>query len=141
MTYVEFFDRTSVENICACLINTPESVVLVGTDKKELDRVIRIYEKMFKKRNRTVRFAKEILTSWETDVILNTLEKIVNDYEKCVFGITGGEERIIYALGRLSERYENIQVHRVNVQDNEVYDCDMDGKTIGQGVPDRKSVV
>ena len=35
MTYVEFFDRTSVENICACLINTPKTVVLVGTDEKE----------------------------------------------------------------------------------------------------------
>ena len=134
-TYVEFFDRTSVENICACLISTPKSVVLVGTDEKELNRVICIYEKMFEKRNRTVRFAKELLPNWNTEEIIKTLEKIRNEHENCIFGITGGEERVIYALGRLSERYGDIQVHRVNIQDNEVYDCDMDGKTIEHGVP------
>ena len=138
ITYIEFYDKNAIENLCACLTNLPEQMVLVGIDEAELDRNIAIYESVFQERGQNIIFNKEILSSWEPCEILPMLEKIVEKYDDCVFGITGGEESIIYALGIIKERYskeKNIQVHRISIQDNVVHDCDMDGKTIENHTP------
>jgi len=34
MTFIEFFDKTCVENICACLSQIPERVIFLGDKKK-----------------------------------------------------------------------------------------------------------
>lgn len=38
MTYIEFFDKTASENICASLANAPDRVVLVGDKMKLLQK-------------------------------------------------------------------------------------------------------
>ena len=30
MTFIEFYERDNIENLCGCLTRTPERVVLVG---------------------------------------------------------------------------------------------------------------
>ena len=45
MTYVEFFDRTSIENICACLTDAPERVIFLGDNAKLMKRYIENYKK------------------------------------------------------------------------------------------------
>lgn len=47
MTYVEFFDRTSIENICACLTDAPERVIFLGDNAKLMKRYIENYKKVF----------------------------------------------------------------------------------------------
>ena len=36
MTYVEFFTKTSIENICACLTDVPDRVILIGDNSKAM---------------------------------------------------------------------------------------------------------
>ena len=50
MTYVEFYDQTSVENVCALLTNIPDRVVIVGEDAEKIQKHIEYYEKVFNKR-------------------------------------------------------------------------------------------
>ena len=45
MTYVEFYDQTSVENVCSLLTNVPNRVVIVGEDEKKIEKHIKYYEK------------------------------------------------------------------------------------------------
>jgi len=61
----------------------------------------------------------------------------VETYEDCVFGITGGDEMYILALGIVYSKYpdKNIQIHKFNLSNNSVYDCDMDGNTIYRDPP------
>ena len=40
MTYIEFFDKNATDNICACLTQRPERVVMVGRDGKEMQRSV-----------------------------------------------------------------------------------------------------
>ncbi len=50
----------------------------------------------------------------------------------CVFDLTGGEELYLVVVGMIAERYSNkhIQMHRFNLRNDKLYDCDMDGVTI-----------
>ena len=50
MTYIEFYDSISVVNICACLTNMPERVVLVGGEKKSMIRYADHYRRVFRSR-------------------------------------------------------------------------------------------
>ena len=39
LTYIEFFDHSAVENICACLAQAPARVILLGDDRVRDGRV------------------------------------------------------------------------------------------------------
>ncbi len=137
MTYIEFFDKTSVENICACLAMTPDEVVLVGDNAKAMQRHIENYKEIFKDRGKEIDFSYKKVSRWKTDEVVAVLTKIVEEHKDCVFGITGGDEIVLFALGIIYERSEgkNIQVHRISIQNNRIYDCDMDGKVIDHQNP------
>lgn len=137
MTYVEFFDRTSIENICACLTDTPERVVFLGDNAKLMKRYIANYEKVFKERGQTIQFEFRTVSKNQIGQVLKVLSDIVNEYEDCSFGITGGDEMLMLALGMVCERYsdKNIQIHKFGIRNNRVYDCDTDGNTIYKETP------
>lgn len=139
MTYVEFFDRTSVENICACLSNVPEKVILIGAkdDESIMGKYVENYKKVFGERKYITEFLCEIVDPWTITKIAKKLEEILHAYNDCVFGIAGGDEMTMYALGVFCGKQPEgtVQVHKVNVQNSEIYDCDMDGKTIEHHTP------
>lgn len=139
MTYVEFYDKNSIENICACLAMDAEEVIMVGDNTNAMKRHAEIYKAMFKARNKEVKFTLEKVYRWDVAQILDVLKKIVESYDDCVFGITGGDEMVVYALGIICERYKDsdkkVQVHKISINNNKVYDCDMDGKKIGSHTP------
>lgn len=133
MTYIEFFDKNSIENLCACLTMLPKEVILVGDNETAMKRHIEDYQTIFKGRGQEVKFSYKKVFRWKVSQIIGVLEQIIQDYEDCVFGITGGDELVVFALGIVCERYadKNIQVHKISINNNKVYDCDMDGETIG----------
>ena len=47
MTYIEFFEKSSLENICACLTNAPERVILLGDKNSLMKKHIEIYKEVF----------------------------------------------------------------------------------------------
>ena len=139
MTYIEFYDKNSIENLCACLAMHPDEVILVGDNKKAMKRHIEIYDNVFKARKKEIKFSYKSICRWNTAEIIEVLEKIVENYDDCVFGITGGDEMVVFAIGMICERYANtekkVQVHKISINNNEVHDCDMDGEKIASCTP------
>lgn len=137
MTYIEFFDKTATENICSSLIYAPERVVLIGDNYKKLEKSIRRYRRVFENRNQKIEFIPQTMSRGNLKNAVEALSALVEKYDDCVFDITGGEEAFILALGVVLERYpqKNIQVHKINIRNNTVCDCDMDGVTVERKAP------
>ncbi len=134
MTYIEFFDKNAAENICACLAQAPDRVVLVGSSQKTMEKHAKRYRALFLARRQEVEFQCRGVNKNNMADILTELTKLVETYDDCVFGLTGGDELYLTAVGIISERYKekNIQMHRFNIANGAIIDCDQDGKTILQ---------
>ncbi len=132
MTYVEFFDKPASENICACLTDIPDRVIYIGDDRKQMERHIANYEKIFSGRGYNIEFSYKSVSKSNLDFAIRVISEIVEANDDCVFDITGGEEILLLALGIVCERYKdkNIQLHRINLRHGTVHDCDKDGNTI-----------
>ena len=137
MTYIEFFDETSTENICACLTNVPERVVLIGHKFKIMKKYGEIYRDVLRKRGHDVDFVYRTVNRNSVTDIVEELSKVVEMYEDCHIGLTGGEDLSLVAAGIVFEKYrdKNIQMHRFNIRNNKIIDCDYDGVTIEKDAP------
>lgn len=132
MTYVEFFDKPPSENICACLTDIPERVIYLGDDSKQMKRDIANYDRVFADRGYDIEFYYRSLPKSNLEQAVEVISEIVETYDDCAFDITGGDELLLLALGIVSERYKDkkLQIHRINLRNGRVYDCDKDGNTI-----------
>lgn len=137
MTYIEFFDKVSSENICACLTNVPDRVIYLGDNVKLMKKHIEKYRQFFSGRGHQVEFLFKIISKSNLDNAVQLLTDLVETYDDCVFDITGGEEILMLALGIVYARYpeKHIQIHRFNLRNNVLYDCDKDGNTVYQTSP------
>lgn len=137
MTYIEFFDKTATENICACLSYAPEQVIFIGSDSKLMRKHIANYQRVFADRNEFFRFEIKTVPRNNLDDAVQLLSEIVESYDDCVFDITGGEEILNLALGIVYARYpeKHIQIHKFNLRNNTIADCDKDGVTIYREPP------
>jgi hypothetical protein len=137
MTYIEFFDKASSENICACLTYAPERVIYVGDNRDLMDRYIARYERVFSDRDQTIAFSCRSVSKGDLTAIIALLTELVETYDDCVFDVTGGDELMLLALGIVHARYpqRNLQIHRFNLRNNAIYDCDKDGNTIFREMP------
>ncbi len=132
MTYIEFYDKTASENICACLVNVPDRVILIGDNSKRLDRHCKYYHSFFLRKGYDVEFTHRSINKNDMQHVIDELTDIVETYDDCVFDLTGGEDIYLVAMGIVFERNrdKNIQMHRFNLLNGCIIDCDMDGKTI-----------
>lgn len=136
MTYVEFFDTTEVENLCTCLVQPPERVILIGGDARKLGVHAERYRRIMADRGHTVEFVCRGVNRNKLQDIVAELERIVTTYNDCVFDLTGGEDLYLVAVGIVWERYRDrgLQMHRFNGYTGTICDCDLDGETIAQGI-------
>ncbi len=120
MTYVEFFDKTSVRNICSCLADRPDRVIFVGDNKKLMKKYISIYREIFLNRGRKIDFSYRCVTKNDLDSVINVLSEIVEENEELIFDLDGGDDAFLMAVGMVYERYfdRKIKLQRVNVQNN-----------------------
>lgn len=137
MTYIEFFEKSSLENICACLTNAPERVILLGDKNSLMKKHIEIYKEVFGARGYETEFINRSIPKYDLARAVEKLQEIVDTYEDCAFGITGGDELLTLALGIVYERNpdKNIQIHRFALNDRKLHDIDRDGTTIYKDVP------
>ena len=143
LTYIEYFDHTAVENICACLAQIPARVVLLGDDKELLSLHCKRYEQLFGERNfKDLKF-EPWPVQWDTlESIVDSLSQLVETYDNCVFGLTGGDDLYLVAMGIISECYKekNVRMHRFQLEDEDVLDCDQDGVVVGHNRQPKLSV-
>jgi len=143
ITYVEFFDHAAVENICACLTQVPARVILVGDETDGLERHCQRYEQLFADRGfKNVQFKDETVSKKNLQSIVDVLCRIVETYEDCVFGLTGGEDLYLVAMGIVCERYrdKNLKMHRFVLDEGDILDCDQDGVTVAKNRQPKLSV-
>lgn len=140
MTYIEFFDKIASENICAALTWAPDRVIYIGDDKKAMDKHIKNYKKVFAARGKDIDFISKTASKSKLEHVVKVLSEIVETYDDCVFDITGGEEIMLLAMGMVYTKYpdRNIQIHKFNLRNNQIYSCDKDGITLFEGVPTPK---
>ncbi len=134
MTYIEFYDSISVVNICACLTNVPERVVLLGGEKKKMLEHADYYRRVFRSRGHEVEFDCRTVNKNDLQDIVKRLMEVVEDYPDCAVDLTGGEDLILVGMGIVYERCRAqgriLQMHRFNIRNNKILDCDRDGITI-----------
>ena len=133
MTYIEFYDKTSIVNICSCLTNIPDRVILVGGDRKPIERRKADYRRVFSDRGHNIDFDCRTVNKNSMDDIISKLEEIITLDDEIAVDLTGGDDLMLVAMGIVYERHRterNIQLHRFNIRSNTIYDCDSDGKTI-----------
>lgn len=137
MTYIEFFDKNYAENICACLTDIPERVILIGDSSKQLKRHAEVYSEIFMSRGYNVEIIPKSISRNNIIKIVEELSEIVKAYPDCVFDVTGGEDLYLVATGIVCEKYKekNIQIHRYSIENNMIYDCGMGGSEQVKNVP------
>lgn len=134
MTYIEFCDKTSIVNICACLTNIPDRVILIGGDMKPMFRKKELYEKLFLNRGHSIEFIPKSVNKNSLQEIVRVITETVETYDDCVLDLTGGEDLMLVAAGIVYEK-KHLQMHRFNVANNRIYDCDGDGVTVEKETP------
>lgn len=132
MTYIEFFSKELVENICACLVHIPQRIIFIGSDRKKMEKYAQRYHQIFLDRGYDLELICKSVNRNQLIDIVNLLSEIVEEYDDCIFDLTGGDELMLAATGIVYERYKdkNIQLQKINLINNIIYDCDADGNII-----------
>lgn len=137
MTYIEFFDADALKNVCTCLTYTPQRVIYIGDNAKVMQRHIADYDRVFSARGHRIDFMFKTVSKSNLEQAVKLLTELVETYDDCVFDVTGGGEILNVALGVVCTRFpeRDIQIHRVNLRNSKVSDCDKDGVTVYRDIP------
>ena len=132
MTIVEFYDKTAIENICGALLYRPARMILVGADRKKMERSIDRYCRVLRRAGINTELLYICTPRNNLQDIVEKLSAIVDCYkDDCVFDLTGGDDLYLVATGIVKERYgEGVKCHRFNLLNNRIRDCDSDGEVL-----------
>ena len=132
MTYVEFFDRNATENVCACLSYAPERVIFIGDNAKLMKKHAENYKKVFDGRGYSTEIQVRGVIKNDLDSAVAVLEELLSEYDDLAFGLTGGQELLLVALGIVYGKNPDKvpQLHRFNLRNGTVCDIDKDGVTV-----------
>ena len=142
MTVIEFFEKDASENICTCLTKTPDRVIFIGDKMKQMQKHVERYKSVLSGRGIETECLCRTVNKNNMQSIIDALSQIIETYEDCVFDLTGGEDLYLVAMGIVFERYKDkgVQMHRFNIRNSTVIDCDQDGDTILEGESVKLSV-
>jgi len=131
MTIVEFYDSDPIENAVSLLLEGAKKIIYIGYSNKQLERVIEDYSEIALKKGISVQFEHESIDRNDLSGITTLLEKIVEAEGNCVFDLSGGDDLYLVAAGIVYERNKDkVQLHRFNVRNGELKDCDADGNVL-----------
>ena len=129
MTYIEFFEEVSIENVCACIACPPEKVILVGSNGDRMRQYSRAYQSLLSSRGHSVSFEVKTVNPNDLNAIYRLLCEITDDEENISIGLNGGGDLFILASGMLYERNGYIpKIHRFNLKKGIIYDLHKDGR-------------
>lgn len=128
MTVIEFFDKAPVRNILSALLCDPDRVIYIGGSTKRMRSSLSVYEEVLHNRGKMAEIRSKAVNKHNLESIVKVLTQIVETEESCVFNLDGGEELYLVAVGIIWEKFgDRIQLHRFNLQNNTIVDCDADG--------------
>lgn len=141
MTIIEFFDRDSaIENIAGSLLYFPERIVFIGSNSKRMKRSVEDYKAVLDGRGISVDFSFRTVSRNNLAAITEAIENVINENGECGIDLSGGDELYLVAVGMLLEKYKNnVRIHRLNISNNSMNDCDSEGK-VCRSIPVQLSV-
>ena len=138
MTYIEFFDGLASDNIGLSVTREFDRIIFMGSNENQMRSQVKNYEELLKRKKPSIEILFEQVTAGDIIEAEAAIDRIVNTYDNCVFDITGGDSILVLALGRVSARNSDkeIQIQKMNLKKNIIFDCDYDGKTVGVRPPE-----
>lgn len=131
MTIVEFYDSDPIENAVSLLLEGAEKIIYIGYNSKQLKRVIEDYSEIASNKGILVEFDSKTANRNDLLSITTVLENIVEAEKECVFDLSGGDDLYLVAAGIVYERNKDkVQLHRFNVHNGKLSDCDADGNIL-----------
>lgn len=143
MTLIECFDRSVTANIYACMHLRPDKMIFLG-EAADLDASIDRYQAFFAACGMAAEVKPCCVRMDKVSEIAQVLTNIVAREDNCVIDVTGGDERLLMAVGMVLAELEPEQRQKVSVQKFDVHtaqgqDCDDDGQCL-RGHPVRVTV-
>ena len=117
MTLVEFLDTKPVENLSGALTVDTDKIIFIG-QAKQIEKTKWELENILDYRDFVGSIEYISVNPNDTD---DTMGKIIDTIAKnpgCIFDITGGDGLILFAFGRVYERYSSrdMNLHLMNVR-------------------------
>ena len=140
MTVVEFFDENFVENVVSMLVCFPQKIILIGDNKKRMNRCAEAYRAVAQDRKIETEIICESVIKNDLQNIIDKLSDICEANDDLAFDLTGGDDLCLVATGIVYEKYRHkVSLHRYNVINGRMIDCDCDGKLVAR-LPSRVSI-
>ena len=130
MTFIEFFDKSPIENIISAFTIRPDKIVFVG-ESKPMKKSVPVYRKFLNDRGVNVPLEMCPVNKNNLWDIVNKISDIVAKEEECAFDLTGGEDLLLVAVGIVFQEYKDcvkLHMHRFNMRNGTILDCDNDGE-------------
>lgn len=128
MTIIEFYDKTSLDNIAGALLCEVDHIILIGDNRGKMEASKAIYDKILQSRGKNTTISYMSINRNKLSAIIKVLTKLISNDESYIFDLTGGDDLCLVAVGVLMETFgDRIQCHRFNFRNNTLYDCDADG--------------
>ena len=132
MTLIELYDKARIENIAGALLARADKLILVGDQRKEMERSKPVYEELILRRGRRTEVSFVSVNKNNLGNIVDKLSEVIGENDDCIIDLTGGDDLFLVAAGVLIERYvSRVKCHRFNLKNSTVTDCDADGNTVG----------
>ena len=128
MTIIEFFDKTSIENVASALFCRPEKVILIGDNRKQMNKAIERYRRVLDEKHIDTELSSRTVNKNDLHEIVQTLSALVEEEGNLTFDLTGGEDLYLVAVGIIMNQYgERVQYQRFNFRNETISDSDADG--------------
>lgn len=143
MTLIECFDRDVLENIVGCLQLRPRKLIFLGDARRKEEPVER-YRAFLMERGMDITVQMRPIPMDRMDSIAATLEAVLREEQECVIDVTGGDERLLMAVGAVltkldPDRRKKVTVQKFDMVTGAAQDCAGDGKII-PGTPVKLTV-
>ncbi len=129
MTLIECLDRSPLENVVGALRLHPRQVIFLGAPE-QLEAAVPHYRAFFAQKGLKARVSGRTIDPNNLNGMIRTLTQLARENADCVFDVTGGDDRVVMAVGAVfaALKYEcPIKVQQFDIHTGEPLDCDGDG--------------
>lgn len=150
MTYVEFFDKDMLYNVCSSLYCPPDRICFAGGNPEQMNafaaRYCAVMNERFGKRYKKDKnlFLCRLNPRDGVKRIVSRIKKeILDRWDDCVFDVTGGSEVYLIALGMIAAEKKaegrTVQMQKFRFEKNSIRDIDQQqneliGKVMAPGL-------
>ncbi len=122
MTVLEFFDKSSIDNLITTLSYHADKVIYIGYDEKQLKKECRLFEKIFSSRQMGVEIMPVCVPFGDDEKILQCFVDILQRERNLIVDLKGGDEVLLFLLGRAFDmvRPTHTQLHCIDPFSGEI---------------------